>query len=82
MAIPIESRFLTIILFAVGCVVVAANMLIGIHDQFSPEELTWMYSHVQADGEGSTPLVNALVDSGGLGVSPEGPRPWSVAHSA
>ena len=68
-AIPIESRFLTIILLAVGCVVIAANTLIGIHDQFSPEQLTWFYSHVQADGDGSSPLVNSLIGSGGLGIS-------------
>jgi len=68
-AIPADSRFLTIVLFAVGCVVVAVNSLIGVHDQISPEELTWIYSHVNTDGEGTSPILNSLAGSGVVGAS-------------
>ena len=68
-AIPIESQFVTILLLVVGCVVIAVNTAIGIHDQISPEELTWIYSHVQADGDGSFPLGKSLAASGSLGTA-------------
>ena len=68
-AIPVESRFLTLVLLAVGCVVIAVNTLIGIHDQTSPEGLTWLYSHVDADGDYSSPLLISLAASGTLGVA-------------
>jgi hypothetical protein len=68
-AIPAGARMLTIIALVVGLVVIAVNTLIGFHDQVSPEELTWIYSHVGSDGDGSSPLVNSLVGSGGIGLS-------------
>lgn len=68
-AIPVQSRYLTMMLFAIGCIVVVVNTLIGVHDQTSPEGLTWIYSHVNADGEGTSPLQNALVGSGVVGAS-------------
>jgi len=68
MAIPVESRFLTFVLLAVGCVVIAVNTVIGIHDQLSAQELTWLYGHVDADGDSSLPLGQSLLGSAGLGA--------------
>jgi hypothetical protein len=68
-AIPFEAQVLTMVLLVVGVVVIALNTVIGIHDQVSPEDLTWLYSHVDADGVASLPLEKSLLGSGSLGVS-------------
>ena len=48
MAIPTENAILTIGLLVVGLILIVINLLIGIHDQMSPEYATWLYSHREA----------------------------------
>jgi hypothetical protein len=68
-AIPSDAKFWTMILLVVGLVVIAVNTVIGIHDQISPGNLTWFYSHVDSDGDGSSPLMTSLAGSGALGAA-------------
>jgi len=56
-------------LLVVGLVVIVVNMLIGVHDQFSPEHATYFYSHFDSDGDGSSPLVKALGGCGAIGAA-------------
>jgi len=67
-AIPPDAQLLTMVLVTVGAVVIAVNTLIGIHDQVSPEGLTWLYSHFDADGDSSFPLADSLIGSGSVGA--------------
>lgn len=67
-AIPLLSQIITLSLAVVGGIIVLVNMIIGVHDQFVPETMTWVYSHYSGDGESSSPLVAALVGSGVLGA--------------
>jgi hypothetical protein len=68
-AISPHRQLLTLILALVGGVVVLVNAAIGIHDQFVPDERTFVYSHyVDSDGDSSSPLAAALAASGGLGL--------------
>ena len=69
MAIPTHNKIATLGLLVVGLVVIVVNMLIGYHDQFSPEHATYLYSHVGSDGDGESPLVNALMGCGAIGVA-------------
>lgn len=67
-AIPAQNQAITLALVVVGGLVMLVNAIIGIHDQFSPESATWLYSHYDSDGDSSSPLVAALVGSGALGA--------------
>lgn len=69
MAIPTQNKLATLGLLIVGLVVIVVNMMIGIHDQFSPEYATYLYSQVDSDGESSSPIVKALVGCGGIGLA-------------
>ena len=69
MAIPSHNKIATLGLLIVGLVVIVVNMLIGVHDQFSPEHATYIYSHVDSDGDGASPLVNALMGCGAIGAA-------------
>ena len=68
-AIPVHAKLLTMVLLVVGAVIIAVNTLIGIHDQFSPDNLTWLYSHVDSDGDTSLPLGKSLLGSGSVGAA-------------
>ena len=67
-AIPFQAQLVTMVLLAVGGIIIAVNTVVGIHDQFSPESLTWFYSHFEADGDSSLPLEKSLYGSGSLGA--------------
>jgi hypothetical protein len=69
MAIPTHNKIATLGLLVVGLVVIVVNMLIGVHDQFSPEHATYFYSHFDSDGDGSSPLVKALGGCGTIGAA-------------
>ena len=69
MAIPTHNKIATLGLLVVGLVVIVVNMLIGYHDQFSPEHATYFYSHFDSDGDGSSPLVKALGGCGAIGAA-------------
>ena len=69
MAIPTHNKIATLGLLVVGLVVIVVNMLIGVHDQFSPEHATYFYSHFDSDGDGSSPLVKALGGCGAIGAA-------------
>ena len=69
MAIPSHNKIATLGLLIVGLVVIVVNMLIGVHDQFSPEHATYIYSHVDSDGDGASPLANALMGCGAIGAA-------------
>ena len=67
-AIPLHNQVLTLSLAVVGGFIVLINMAVGVHDQFVPESMTWLYSHYSSDGESSSPLAGALAGSGALGA--------------
>lgn len=67
-AIPAESRLKTLILAAVGAVVVLFNMALGLHDEFVPEERTYFYDHRDSDGDSESPFFKALMGSGAAGA--------------
>ena len=69
MAIPSHNKIATLGLLVVGLVVIVVNMLIGYHDQFSPEHATYLYSHFDSDGDGSSPLAKALGGCGAIGAA-------------
>jgi hypothetical protein len=69
MAIPTHNKIATLGLLVVSLVVIVVNMLIGYHDQFSPEHATYFYSHFDSDGDGSSPLVKALSGCGAIGAA-------------
>jgi hypothetical protein len=69
MAIPTENAILTIGLLVAGLILFVINLLIGIHDQVSPEYATWLYSHRDSDGDSNLPLGDALMGCGALGVA-------------
>lgn len=68
-AIPPRNRLLTLGLSVVGGLVVLANALLGLHDQFTPESATIFYSHSSSDGESQSPLMMALMGSGAAGAA-------------
>lgn len=67
-AIPAGAQLVTLLLAVVGGFVILLNVAVGAHDQFVPEAATWLYSHVDSDGDGQSPLMNALMGSGALGA--------------
>jgi len=67
-AIPARNRMITLALTLVGGVVVIANALLGLHDEFVPEAQTLLYDHSGSDGSES-PLMKALAGSGVLGAA-------------
>ena len=69
MAIPTHNKIATLGLLVVGLVVIVVNMLIGVHDQFSPEHATYFYSHFDSDGDRTTPLGKALGGCGAIGAA-------------
>jgi hypothetical protein len=66
-AIPSHNQLMTFVLLIVGVVIITANTLVGVHDQFVPEYQTYVYSHRDSDGDAQSPLFNSLAGSGFLG---------------
>ena len=66
-AIPAHNQLMTLGLGVIGGIVVLVNAVIGIHDQFVPQSMTWLYSH-PTNSDDSGPLESALAGSGVLGV--------------
>ena len=69
MAIPSHNKLATLGLLVIGAVVMVVNMMIGIHDEFSPKYATYFYSQVDSDGEYSSPIGKALGGCGVIGVA-------------
>lgn len=67
-AIPGKARMIVLWLIFLGVPVVVANALVGARDQFVPESQVWFYDHHGDDGSES-PLMKALMGSGGVGVA-------------
>jgi len=53
----------------VGAGIILINTYIGWHDQVSPEYATYFYSHINSDGETSSPFFDSLYGSGAAGVA-------------
>ncbi len=68
-SIPDENKIATILLLGFGGGLMILNFLIGCHDQFVPEHLTWVYSHYDSDGEGESPLINSLMGCAVIGIT-------------
>jgi hypothetical protein len=66
-AIPAHNQVMTFILVVCGGIVVIVNAVIGIHDQFVPDSMTWLYSHAR-NSDDAGPLEMALGGSGLLGA--------------
>lgn len=66
-AIPWRNRVMAIALLVVGIPLVLANAVLGWHDQTAAPGATAFYDHEDSDGESQSPLVNALLMSGGIG---------------
>lgn len=67
-AIPPGSKLMVLGLAVVGGIIILINTIVGAHDQMVPEHMTWVYSHVDTDGEAQSPLVASLTGSGVLGA--------------
>lgn len=67
-SIAAHRQMIVLGLAVVGGIVALINAALGIHDQFSPEAQTILYSHTNSDGEGQSPLLAALVGSGVVGA--------------
>lgn len=67
-AIPVKNRGIVAVLAAIAFVIIAANTLLGIHDQLTPEGQTYFYSHRDSDGDSQSPLFNSLAGSGVAGA--------------
>jgi len=63
-AIPVQNQLITLFLVVVGGLIMLINAAIGIHDQFVPESMTYLYSHVNSEGESQSPLAGSLMMSG------------------
>ena len=66
-AIPAHNQAMTLGLAVIGGIVVVVNAIIGIHDQFVPQSMTWLYSH-PTNSDDAGPLESALAGSGVLGA--------------
>jgi len=66
-AIPALNQLITLGLAVVGGIVILINMAVGLHDQFSPEAMTYFYDHRDADGDAESPVIKALSLSGPIG---------------
>ena len=69
MAIPAHNKLAMFCLLLIGAPLIVVNMMIGIHDEFSPRYATYLYSQVNSDGESSSPIVKALIGCGTIGVA-------------
>jgi hypothetical protein len=67
-AIPLRNRIIAIALIVCGGLLVLGNVLLGLHDEFTPEAQTLFYDHRGSDGSES-PLMKALMGSGVLGAA-------------
>jgi hypothetical protein len=66
-AIPAHNQATALALVVVGGIVVIVNAIIGIHDQFVPDAMTWFYSHPKSSDDAG-PLEMSLTGSGVVGV--------------
>ena len=67
-SIPMQNQLATILLMGIGGLLIVFNFLIGLHDQMAPVGMTWVYSHYDSDGDSNSPLIDALMGCGALGV--------------
>lgn len=63
-----HRRGIVAILIILGALVIGVNTWLGIHDQLSPDALTYVYSHVDSDGEAHSPFFDSLMTSGAVGA--------------
>lgn len=67
-AIAPWRRAVVYLLLALGALMAGANALIGMHDQFVPDGAVLLYDHVGSKGKSESPLLKALLGSGGMGL--------------
>src|SRR5512140_3047752 len=67
-AIPAQNQLITIALCAIAALVVAANTIVGVHDELAPEPLTWVYDHVGSKGKSESPFFKSLAGDGVVGA--------------
>ena len=65
-ALSPSDQISTVLRIVIGFSIAGANAFVGYHDQMSPEQWTWFYSHVDSDGDSQSPLLNALGISFGV----------------
>lgn len=53
-------------LMCIGAWVITVNTLVGLHDQVSPENMTYFYTHYDSDGDYSSPFFKSLAWSGAV----------------
>ena len=68
-AIPAKARLIVIWLMIVGVPVVLANLALGVRDEFVPNSQVWFYDHRGSDGDSESPIMKALMGSGGVGMA-------------
>jgi hypothetical protein len=59
-AIPANARMVVVYLGFLAGLFLVINTIIGVHDQFVSEAMTWVYSHRNSDGETISPLMVAM----------------------
>jgi hypothetical protein len=68
-AVSWRRRIIAIALLVVGIPLVLANAVLGWNDQYADTGRTAFYDHRDSEGDSQSPLVNALMVSGGLGFA-------------
>jgi len=68
-ALPIHNQLATLGLLIIGGILIVVNFFVGLHDQMAPEQMTWIYSHYDSDGDSNSPLVDALMGCGAIGAA-------------
>ena len=67
-SLPRQNQLAVVELLVIGGILIVANFFVGLHDQMSPEQMTWVYSHYDSDGDSNSPLGNALMGCGAIGA--------------
>lgn len=67
-AIPFDAKIKVTGLGIVGLVLILFGLLLGWHDQNVPEEQTYFFDHSGSEGKSESPLIKALMGTGGVGL--------------
>jgi hypothetical protein len=59
-AIPANARLVVVYLGFLAGLFLVINTVIGVHDQFVSEAMTWVYSQRNSKGETTSPLMSAM----------------------
>jgi len=63
-SISYTDRVKVFLLMWIWAIVIIINTILGIHDQFSPENMTYFYSQYASDWDSSSPFMKSLAWSG------------------